>query len=66
MLETDRCAYLRNAQHKNYILLKTAVFNNLIELTEEPVKGTRRMPWLSEARKDAASCEKPGQDAHSL
>ena len=29
-------------------------------------KGARRMPRLSEAMKDAASCEKPRGGAHSL
>ena len=33
--------------------------------TEETNKGTRRMPRLSEAKKDAASCEKPRSGAHS-
>ena len=33
--------------------------------TEETNKSTRRMPRLSEAKKDAASCEKPRSGAHS-
>ena len=32
----------------------------------EAKKGAGRMPWLTEATKDAASCENPGEGAHGL
>ena len=28
-------------------------------------KGRRWMPWLSEAKKDVISCDKPGGDANN-
>ena len=31
---------------------------------KEALKGARRMPWLSEAMKDAVSCENPGLGAN--
>ena len=31
---------------------------------KEVGKGNRRMPWLSKAKKDVISCDKPGGGAH--
>ena len=32
--------------------------------SKEAEKGARRMPWLSEAMKDAVSCDNPGLGAN--
>ena len=32
--------------------------------TRKSIKGARGMPWLSEAKKDVASCDKPGGGAN--
>ena len=39
---------------------------NMREFFSEANKGVRWMPWLQEAKKDVASCDKPGRDANSL
>ena len=36
---------------------------NLLE-TRKSIKSARGMPWLSEAKKDVTSCEKPGGGAN--
>jgi hypothetical protein len=42
----------------NYGTLTTRVVRDVISNKKEVVKGTRGMPWLSEAKKDVISCDK--------
>ena len=42
----------------NYGTLTTRVVKDVISNKREVIKGTRRMPWLSEAMKDVISCDK--------
>ena len=42
----------------NYGTLTTRVVKDVISNKREVVKGTRWMPWLSEAKKDVISCDK--------
>ena len=37
---------------------------SVLKKKKEVGKGNRRMPWLSKAKKDVISCDKPGGGAH--
>ena len=38
-------------------------YNQSTNRKKEVGKGNRRMPWLSKAKKDVISCDKPGGGA---